>query len=101
MVCYMVPLATTIGVALGRRKLNKHDAHGFWLSIMLLGGSLFGVVDHMWNGELFLLGPNLMLDMALGGVITTGIFAAWGIIVFRERLAQPFRGVSRHLGITS
>ncbi len=77
MVCYIVPLAATIAGTLGRKAFRKEDAHSLWLNIMLLGGSLFGLIDHFWNGQLFMISANWAMDLALGGTITTGIFAGW------------------------
>ncbi len=101
MVCYIVPLAATIIGTLTRKSLGKHGAHGFWLNIMLLGGALFGVIDHFWNGELFLISANWMLDLALGGSITAGIFVSWGVIVSKDRLLEPLRFINRRIGIYS
>ncbi len=98
MVCYAVPLAATVIVSLRRRISVKKTKEGLWLNLMLLGGSLFGVIDHFWNGELFLLGSNLLADISLGATITLGIFAAWGIMVSRERLAK-LRYLNRRMGI--
>ena len=101
MVCYIVPLAATVVGVIHRKSMNKHDANGFLLNIMLLGGALFGVIDHAWNGELFLLGANWFMDMALGGTITLGIFASWGVIAFKDRLFNPLRTINRRIGIIS
>ena len=98
MVCYAVPLAALLITAFRRKLLKKTDVEGFWLNLLLLGGALFGVIDHFWNGELFLLGPNILTDLALGTTITGGTFAAWGVIVFREKIAK-FRFLSRRTGI--
>ena len=98
MVCYAVPLAATIIVSLKRKLSGEKTKEGFWLNLLLLGGSLFGIIDHFWNGGLFLLGPNILADLSLGATITLGIFAAWGVIVFREKLAK-FRFLSRRTGI--
>ncbi|NIP40175.1 MAG: hypothetical protein GTN39_01495, partial [Candidatus Aenigmarchaeota archaeon] len=68
-------------------------------NLLLLGGSLFGIIDHFWNGELFLLGPNLLADLSLGATITGGIFATWGVIVFREKITDSFRLLGRRTGI--
>jgi hypothetical protein len=91
MVCYTVLLGATAVTYLARKFSGKKYAQGFWLNIMLLGGALFGVIDHAWHGELFLLGPSLGTDLALGGVITGGIFAGWGTIVYKERLTELLR----------
>ena len=50
---------------------------------MLAGGGVFGVVDHLWNGELFLVGANRLWDLALGVAITLAIVAAWAVAAFR------------------
>lgn len=101
MVCYIVPLAATLIGVTRRRALSRHDAHGLWLNIMLLGASLFGVIDHFWNGELFLISANWVLDLALGGTITLGVFASWGVVVNKEKLVYPFRFIGRRTGISS
>ncbi len=99
MVCYAVPLAVLLITSVRRKILRKKDMEGFWLNLLLLGGSLFGIIDHFWNGELFLLGPNLLADLSLGATITGGIFATWGVIVFREKITDSFRFLSRRIGI--
>lgn len=99
MVCYAVPLAALVVAAFTRKALNSTGAHGLWLNLMLLGGALFGVVDHFWNRELFLLGANWMMDLGLGFTITLGTLGCWGILVHRDRLAQAARGVERATGV--
>ncbi len=101
MVCYVVPLVATIIGTVHRKSLRKQDAHSMWLNIMLLGGALFGVIDHAWNAELFLISANWMMDLALGVSITAGIFVSWGIIAFRDRLVNPRRILGRQTGILS
>ncbi len=49
------------------------------LSQLLLGGALFGIVDHAWNGELLLVGPDILKDLALGVTITIVIFGVWAL----------------------
>ncbi len=44
-------------------------------------GALFGVIDHWWNGELFLVSENLGSDLLLGVAITITILVVWGIMV--------------------
>ena len=98
MVCYTIPLIATLIVTIRRRTLRRKDPEGFWLNLLLLGGSLFGVIDHLWNGELFLVGPNIVSDLMLGFAITGGIFVTWGIIAFRERITK-LRFLSRRMGL--
>jgi hypothetical protein len=90
MVCYIIPLATGLVTAARRKALHRKDNEGFWLSLMFAGASVFGVIDHLWNGELFLIGPNIVSDLALGAVITTGVFASWGVLVRKETITQKF-----------
>jgi len=82
--CYTVPLAgaciTTIAWA--RTKSVK----AWWLMLLFCGGALFGVIDHAWNGELFLVSENLVSDLMLGVVITAGILAVWaGMVVLTKK----------------
>jgi hypothetical protein len=53
---------------------------------MLYGGALFGVIDHFWNGELFLISKNIVSDLLLGVVITASVLVAWGAMVVLSRL---------------
>lgn len=47
---------------------------------------MFGFIDHLWNGELSLIGPNILSDLALGITITVGIFCFWEILVMRDKI---------------
>lgn len=98
MVCYIIPLTATLISFFGRKAFHKKDAHGFWLNIMLLGGAVFGGIDHLWNGELLLISSNWAMDLALGGVITVGITASWGVIVFRPKIYDSLNRLSNRLG---
>lgn len=99
MVCYIVPLVATLFCAGGRKALGKHGQNSLLLNIMLLGGSLFGFVDHMWNGELFIISGNIASDLVLGGTITLSIFASWGLLVSKDKITQRFGFLSRKTGI--
>jgi len=79
MVCYVIPLITGI-ISTVRWGKQKGGPAGWWLNLLLYGGAMFGVVDHFWNGELFLIGNAPMLDLLLGATITAAIFGGWGII---------------------
>jgi hypothetical protein len=57
---------------------------------MLYGGTLFGVIDHLWNGELFLVSASWVKDIALGFVITAAIFAGWSIILALSKVSPGF-----------
>jgi hypothetical protein len=77
MTCYAVPLTAAALIFGGRKILHKTDEKSFRFCQMMAGGAIFGVVDHAWNGELFLFGPNLLADLALGVAITGFITLAW------------------------
>jgi hypothetical protein len=49
---------------------------------MFYGAALFGVIDHLWNGELFLVSENWIKDAILGVLITAGVIAAWKTILY-------------------
>ncbi|MBN2102334.1 MAG: hypothetical protein JW716_05690 [Candidatus Aenigmarchaeota archaeon] len=99
MVCYIVPLAALFGSFFGQKIKGIKSVHGHWLNLMLLGASVFGGIDHMWNGELFMMGANIMTDLALGFTITTGVFASWGIVVYKERLSHSWMHLGNKLNI--
>ena len=85
MVCYVVPLIMAVVLSIGWG-LSKKGAQGFWLNLLLYGAAVFGVVDHLWHGELFLISSNWMTDVALGGAITGAIFGAWGLTLGITRI---------------
>ena len=76
--CYIIPTGGAIISSLIWRK-NK-DAKVWWLNLMFLGGALFGIIDHIWNGELFV-SQNIIKDLSLGVVISLIILASWFIIL--------------------
>jgi hypothetical protein len=89
MVCYVVPTTAAIVHFVARKKLPSFKTkYHLWLSHLLIGGALFGIIDHWWNGELFR-GENLMWDLALGFTITIVIFLVWGTLVLADRFASP------------
>jgi hypothetical protein len=82
MTCYIIPLLATF-VHYGMRKripALRADPKQGWLTMMLGGASVFGVVDHLWNGELFLLGPNMTWDLMLGTTITGAVVGLWALV---------------------
>ena len=81
--CYIAPVigAVVTSAAWGKTKSVKL----WWLALMFCGGALFGVVDHWWNGELFLISENIASDLLLGVTITAVILIAWGITVLRSK----------------
>jgi hypothetical protein len=87
--CYTVPIAASVVTTYLWKKKNK-DPRIWKLSLMLYGASIFGFVDHLWNGELFLISGNVAKDLLLGVTITAVIFAGWLISVKADKrlLAQ-------------
>ncbi|MFC1674964.1 hypothetical protein ACFL1K_03665 [Candidatus Omnitrophota bacterium] len=73
--CFYVPTAGAIITTFAWRR--SRSVGSFWLMLMFLGGALFGVVDHWWNGELFLVSGDLGRDLMLGVVITATILVCW------------------------
>lgn len=87
--CYIIPATAAIAHFFMRKKIPSfRTKYYLWLNQLLLGGAIFGIVDHWWNGELFLLGENLLLDLALGVTITLIILVVWGYIVLFDKLAN-------------
>lgn len=64
------------------------------LNLLLLGGAVFGIVGHMWNGELFLIGPNPVMDLLLGITVTIVIFCVWLVIVAASKAKEQTNAVS-------
>ena len=77
--CYAVPTvgAVVTSVVWGKTKSVKV----WWLNLLFWGGALFGVIDHFWNGELFLISENVVSDLMLGVTISGVILVSWGIMV--------------------
>lgn len=81
--CYIVPVAGAIITSLICRK--KREAKIWWLNLMFCGGALFGIIDHIWNGELFA-SQNIVKDLSLGVVISLGILASWFVLLGLRRI---------------
>ncbi len=82
--CYTIPAVTSIVTTIVWRK--SKDAKIWWLNLMLYGGAIFGVIDHLYNGELFLISENLIKDLFLGCLITAAIFTGWIISLALARV---------------
>ena len=87
MVCYAVPTAAAIVHIVMRRNITswKGNTYHLWLSFLLAGGAIFGLVDHWWNGELFLIGENILMDLTLGVVITIAIVVIWAVLTTLDK----------------
>lgn len=77
--CYVAPvLGAVISSAAWRKTKNVKV---WWLTLLFFGGALFGVIDHLWNGELFLISENIGSDLLLGVAIAAVILVAWTVTV--------------------
>lgn len=85
MVCYLVPLSMAIGTLVMKKTCKQKGDHFGLLNTMLWGGAIMLVVDHLWNGELFLIGENIGWDLALGVAMTGVVLAIWAIISFATK----------------
>ncbi|MFC1624348.1 hypothetical protein ACFL28_03420 [Candidatus Omnitrophota bacterium] len=73
--CYVAPV---IGAVISSVAWNKtKNVKVWWLTLLFCGGALFGVIDHLWNGELFLISENIGSDLLLGVAIVAVILVTW------------------------
>ncbi|MFC1698737.1 hypothetical protein ACFL1I_02090 [Candidatus Omnitrophota bacterium] len=82
--CYTAPLIGAIVTTVAWKKTK--DVKVWWLNLMFYGGALFGVIDHFWNGELFLISENIISDLLLGVTITAIILVSWGAAVIWSKV---------------
>lgn len=89
MVCYVIPAVAAFVHYGTRKKITswKKNIHQKWLGLLLVGGAIFGIVDHLWNGELFLIGNNIVSDLMLGMTITIVICVVWAVIVIVDKIS--------------
>lgn len=98
MVCYSIPVAAAIIHFVSRKKITRlqNNVHHLWLNLLLAGGAIFGLVDHLWNGELFLIGEAPLMDLLLGVAITVMIFVVWLIFTSlnKMKMQTPTKSVN-------
>ncbi len=73
--CYVASVAGVVISSLFWSKTKNVKV--WWLTLMFGGGALFGVIDHLWNGELFLISENIASDLILGVAIVIVILICW------------------------
>ncbi|MGQ9622248.1 MAG: hypothetical protein ACUVTO_02175 [Candidatus Caldatribacteriaceae bacterium] len=78
--CYVGPLSGAIVASFLWKKTKSIKV--FWLTLLFWGGALFGVIDHLLNGELFLISENIAWDLLLGAIITVSTLLAWRAVLF-------------------
>jgi hypothetical protein len=91
--CYVVSLAAAASSHIVWVKTKSVKV--WWLTLMFYGGALFGVIDHLWNKELFLISKNTANDLLLGTVIVFGIFIAWSITLIVSRESSTLSGYTK------
>lgn len=82
--CYTIPLAGAIVTSVAWKRTK--NVKTWWLALMFYGGASFGVIDHFWNGELFLISENVIRDLLLGVTITAFILIFWGAMVIWSKV---------------
>lgn len=87
--CYAVPAVAGLVHHLMRKKISswKTSRYHQWLGMMFFGGAIFGIVDHLWNRELFMISDNFFMDMLLGVTITAVILVSWSVMVAIDKLS--------------
>jgi uncharacterized membrane protein (UPF0182 family) len=80
--CYVISLVAAIFVSVIWSKTRSYQL--WWLNLMLWGGAMFGVIDHLWNGEIFVVSSNPVRDLMLGVIITLLIVAFWLVLVIAK-----------------
>lgn len=81
--CYVVSIAAAAITSLTWRR--NRSIQVWWLTLMFCGGAMFGIIDHLWNRELFLVSANTPKDLILGVLIVVTIMLLWGIILLLSR----------------
>lgn len=91
--CYAFP---TVGAIITSTIWHKtKSVKIWWLSLLFWGGALFGVIDHLWNGELFIISQNIIGDVMLGLTITVAILASWALVVFASKTNPALASYTR------
>jgi len=89
MACYAVPLVSALILYLLRNRSGKSSIYLYWLNLLLAGGAAMLVIDHLWNGELFLASSDISSDLLLGLLMTAGTFALWAVIIAANKAKVP------------
>jgi hypothetical protein len=89
--CHVGPLSGAIVASLLWKRIKSIKV--FWLTLLFWGGALLGVIDHLFNGELFLIPEDVAQDLSLGTIITVSILLVWGTVVFFARKNPVLRRV--------
>jgi hypothetical protein len=85
MACYILPLSAALLGLVAYRIGKIGGVHAKNFILLFGGGAIFGVVDHLWNGELLLVSSDIASDMLLGIAITVALAFAWSLTVLFSR----------------
>lgn len=91
--CYAVPVVGAVVTSVAWNKTKSVKL--WWLNLLFWGGALFGVIDHWWNGELFLISENIVSDLMLGVAISAVILVSWGIMVAVSKASPTLSNYTR------
>lgn len=81
--CYVVSIAAAVVTSLTWSRTKSIKV--WWLTLMFYGGAMFGVIDHLWNGELFLVSVNTPKDLILGVLIVVTTILLWGMMLLLSK----------------
>lgn len=85
--CFVIPSLAALAHHVARQQVPswREDRGQESLNRLLLGGAVFGLVDHAYNGELFMFGEDIVSDLLLGVLITVSIVAVWAVLSIMDR----------------
>ena len=81
--CYAVTLVGAIATSVVWNRTRNMKT--YWLLLLFFGGSIFGILDHVWKGDLFF-SANIGDDILLGLFISLTILAAWIVMCVKYRI---------------
>jgi hypothetical protein len=85
MVCYSIVLGAAIAVHSRRNRMSDMLPQIGVLSLLLWGGATALIIDHFLNGELFMIGGDILWDLFVGVAMTAIIFVIWSIYVMVKK----------------
>lgn len=82
--CHVVSIVAAAATSFVWKK--SRNIKVLWLALMFGGGAIFGIIDHLWNGELLLVSANTPKDLILGVLIVAITTLLWTIILLLDKL---------------
>ena len=91
MACFIVPLTQAVATTVYRKVTKQSDTfvgrNLRTLELMLWGGSMMLLVDHLINGELF--AWNLREVLTIGVPMSVVVTAVWAIWCYAREIKNP------------